>query len=141
MSWMTRGALLLFLGVFLCLTSAGCVGGGTNAQRQGLLTVGDTKAAVLPPLGILWSRVRAPLNAGAPKEIGVRRGEATANQIAIPPLPFPGMTTGVPLVSWGDASQAEAARDGGLQDVSHMDYELTTFLMFFRRFKLIAYGE
>jgi len=141
MSCVTRGAALLFMGVFLCISVVGCVGGGTNAQRGALLTVGDTKAAVLPPLGIFWSRVRAPVNAGAPKEIGVRRGEATVHQIAIPPLPMFGLNSSIPLVSWGEASQSEAARNGGLQDVNHLDYELTTIFMFFRRFKLIAYGE
>ena len=134
-------AIPVLASVLLALTSTACVGGATNAQRQGLMQIGDTRAAVLPPLGLLWSRVKAPLFSGAPENVGPRKGEATVNQIAIPPLPVPGMATGIPLVSWGDASRASAAQDGNIETVSHMDFELTTLLLFYRRFKVIAYGE
>ena len=121
--------------------SLACTGGGTVAQRVFTVQIGDSAAAVIPPLGIVWSKVRAPVSAGAPGAVGPAKGRATVHQIALPPLPINGLQSGTPLVSWGDASKEAAARDGGLAAIDHLDYELTTILMLYRRFTLIAYGE
>jgi len=94
---------------------------------------------VIPPLGVLYTRVRAPVSSGAPADLGSRRGESSVIQLAIPPIP--GVVPAVPIAAWGHASREAAARDGGIESISHMDYELTTVLMVWRRFKLIAYGE
>jgi len=137
MSLSSRGAMALLLGL-LVMGSVGC-GSGMVGRRAALLRVGDTKAAVIPPLGIVYTKVRAQVTAGTPGAVGSRRGESSVIQLATPPLP--GIAPPVPLVAWGHASMEAAAKDGGIESVSHMDYELTTVLMVWRRFKLIAYGE
>jgi hypothetical protein len=130
------GALILSL----ALGSIGCAGGtGMAGRRAAVLRVGDTKAAVIPPLGILYSHVRAPLMAVAPSHLGTRRGEASVIQLATPPLP--GIAPPIPLVAWGDASMEAAAGNAGIRDVTHMDYELTTVLMVWRRLTVITYGD
>jgi hypothetical protein len=136
MSRSKRGALLLLLGLSL-FGVPGCT--GASIQRSVAGEIGNTKAAVIPPLGIFFSQVRAPVGARTPTRIGPRRGVASVNQIAIPPIP--GLTPSIPLFSWGDASEEEAARRGGLEKVSHLDYELTVVMMVYRRFTLIAYGD
>lgn len=133
----SRGALALLLGL-LVMGSIGCTS-GMAGRRAALLRVGATRAAVIPPLGIVYTKVRAQVTSGTPVKIGSRRGEASVIQLATPPLP--GIAPPIPLVAWGEASMAAAAKNGGIEDVSHMDYELTTVLMVWRRFKLIAYGE
>ena len=75
------------------------------------------------------------------RERNVPQGEATVTQIALPPLPFPFLMTGLPLASWGGASIEDAADAGGITDVKHADYEVLTVLMFFRKFTLTAYGD
>ncbi|MHA7839143.1 MAG: TRL domain-containing protein [bacterium] len=132
---------LLLLGLGLGLSLIGCAGagGGLSAQESRALQVGETNAAVVPPLGVLYSRVRAPATADLPRRVGARRGVATTTQIATPPLP--GIAPPIPLIAWGDASLEEAAADGGIQRITHMDYQLTVILMIWRRFELIAYGD
>lgn len=136
--WKTMG-LTIFLILGLSLT--GCAGGGAGraAQQGAVSRVSNTSAAVIPPLGVLYSRVRAPVTSDVPSRVGKRRGMATTRQIATPPIP--GVAPAIPLVAWGDASMEEAAADGGIREVSHMDYRLTIILMFWRRFDLIVYGD
>ncbi len=129
-------ALVLILAVALIGGLSGC---GNNPGRAVAFYIYNTGVAVLPPPGLLYTNVRAPVTAQAPASLGTRSGSATVNQIAIPPIP--GIMPAIPLISWGDVSKEEAARNGGLTDVTHMDYQLTSILMFYRRFKLTAYGN
>ena len=59
----------------------------------------------------------------------------------LPPLPFPGLALGLTLFSWGDASIETAARNGGVQKVEHVDYELEVFLSVYRRTTAEVYGD
>jgi len=104
--------------------------------------VTNTKAAVIPPPGVIFMKSTAPLMAAAPQRpIGSRQGTATSHSIGLPPLPFPGLMTGVNLISWGDASVETAQSNGGIEDASHSDYESMVVLMVYRRMKVIAYGD
>jgi len=46
------------------------------------------------------------------------------------------------LVSWGDAGVADAAKDGGLTQVNHMDMEFLNILFgLYTRTTTVVYGE
>jgi hypothetical protein len=97
-------------------------------------------APVIPPLGLFYTDVHAPLSLGA-TSFGAKRGTAVSHQIGLPPLPFPGLTTGLDLFAWGDASEKTAAADGGITTVRHADYELRVVLWLYRTFAIDVYGD
>jgi hypothetical protein len=89
-------------------------------------TLGCIAAPVVPPLGLVYTNVRAPL---APRgEVGSRRGVSEATSI-------------LGLISLGDASVKAAASNGGIRDVKLVDYEYTNVLLIFQRYTTIAYGD
>ena len=45
------------------------------------------------------------------------------------------------LVATGDASIQEAAANGGLRKIHHVDHQMTNFLGIFATYKTIVYGE
>ena len=129
------------LGLIACsLALVSLTACGTPGRRIAAFQITRTKAAVIPPVGLLFMRAEAPVIAGVSgKPIGRRVGEASVNAIAIPPNPF-----GIPavsLISWGDMSKKTAAANGGIKEVTHADYRMTVVLMFFRRVTLIVYGD
>lgn len=111
-----------------------------SPSRQAAFYVTRTKAAVIPPVGVVYSRVSAPVAAGVSGQpLGTRVGRATATSIAIPPNPF-----GIPAVglfTWGNMSEKASAADGGITNVTHADYEMTVILLFFRQVTLLTYGD
>ena len=50
-------------------------------------------------------------------------------------------STGVLGVVFGDASIAEAQRDGGISTIHHVDYEITNIFLFYVKYTTIVYGE
>lgn len=90
-----------------------------------LLTACAT-APVIPPRGLLYTHQRAPLFPG--KGAGTKEGRSSAYNILL-------------LVGWGDASIHAAARNGGLVEIHHLDYEVRSFLFIYQRYTTIAYGE
>ena len=92
-------------------------------------------APVQPPLGFLFTRIRAPLTVDfGETPVGTKRGESGTTWAR--DILFTGQTLG-----WGDASIEEAARDGDITTVRYADYEILIVLGIFARFKVIAYGD
>jgi hypothetical protein len=92
-------------------------------------SAGCVQAPVVPPLAFVYTSVEAPLDIdfeGAAR--GSKRGTSTAKNV-------------LGLVSWGDASAAEAARSGGITRIDHADYEFYTVLFVYSRYTTIVYGE
>ena len=101
-------------------------------------------AAVIPPTGILYTEVHAPVSL-TPGPIGDRKGVATAYRIGPPPILS--WVTGVPALpslnnwfAWGDASSKAAAADGRITRVTHVDYRYQTVLTVFQSLTLEVYG-
>jgi hypothetical protein len=93
------------------------------------------RAPIVPPGGLLFASVRAPLMSDFEgTRLGTKHGRASALFVQDPIL------TGISL-SWGDASMAEAAREGEITEISHADYEELRILGVFVRFTTHAYGE
>jgi len=105
------------------LVLAGCA----NRSDVPYCALVRVSAPVIPPLGLLYTDVHAPLSLAA-TSFGARHGTAVSHQIGLPPLPLPGLTTGLDLFAWGDASQKTAAANGGITTVRHADYELRVVL-------------
>lgn len=119
---------------------AGCGAGFHMRPDAPYRALRKAKTPVAPPPGLIYTHYKAPLSA-ATGEVGSRTGESTSHQIGLPPLPFPGLTTGLSLFSWGDASRESAVREGGISQVTQVDYDFTVVLMIYRRFRTEVHGN
>lgn len=91
--------------------------------------VGCVLAPVVPPPALLYSDFEAPLDVdqeGGP--LGAREGRASVTAI-------------LGLVSWGDASIAAAAEEGGIGIVRHADYAYRNILGIYQRYTTIVRGD
>ncbi|MCC5876148.1 MAG: hypothetical protein JJU11_08030 [Candidatus Sumerlaeia bacterium] len=98
------------------------------------------EAPVVPPPGVLFAQVKAPLqhqfsNEGQGTMVGNRTGESVAHYLHIPffslPLEF----------GWGDASIKTSAQNGGLDTVHLADYEFFNILGIYSRTTIIVSGD
>ena len=141
---MRRLAIALTL---LAVLGTGCSGGLWSSARRpdiGYRALSKLKAPVMPPPGVLYGDVHAPTMLGLevpPLELGSRKGTATSHQIGLPPLPYPGLATGLDLFAWGEASVDKARKEGGITEVGVVDYRMQTFLFVYRRLTLEVYGH
>jgi len=84
---------------------------------------------VMPPYGGAFNNTGAPLNLKLHgTELGTRQGRATAACV-------------LGLISFGDASIAEAARQGGIREVTHADAEFTNLLGLYTTYTTVVYGN
>lgn len=121
--------------------AAACAGPGGAARPDApFRMIAGYKAPVIPPLGLIYSRVKAPLSA-RPTAVGPKTGQATSHHISLPPLPFPGLWTGIDLFSWGDASENTALADGGITEASQVDYEFESYFWVYKTFTLEVTGQ
>ncbi len=87
------------------------------------------QAPVIPPQGAIFSSTSAPIQTQfRDTDLGSKRGEATS--IAI-----------LGLIGIGDASVYEAAQNGNIQTVKHVDYEIMNVLGIYVEFKTVVYGD
>jgi len=99
----------------------GCLLGGVAGS-----TLGCIAAPVVPPLGMIYTDVHAPL---APRgDVGTRRGSSQVTSI-------------LGLISIGDASVKAAAANGNIREVKLVDYEYTNVLLIFQRYTTVVYGD
>jgi len=88
---------------------------------------GCYSAPIMPPSGLLFSNVNAPVQASG--DIGARKGEATC-------AAFLG------IVAWGDCSLQAAAQAGGITTVKHSDYAYTNVIVgIYQSYTTVAYGD
>lgn len=97
----------------------------------GLLSIlgGCYLAPVVPPVGIAYANVTAPLDpdtAGSP--CGGKVGVSTSYSIAS-------------LFAWGDCGLAAAAKNGKLSKMDYADYQFLNVLGVYQQFTLRVYGE
>ncbi|MDH3212248.1 MAG: TRL-like family protein [Myxococcales bacterium] len=81
---------------------------------------------VTPTLGVIYTRVTWGSDANGPT--GPKRGEACVRSV-------------MGIVAVGDAGIAAAARQGGIQNVTAMEYRSERTMGFVSRFCTIAYGS
>lgn len=94
-----------------------------------LLFTGCLSAPFMPPMGMFYSEVNAPLSVDHNKTmITSKKGEASAECI-------------LGLVSFGDASTQTAAKNGGLTTIQYLDYTYFNVLGVYQKTTVTAHGE
>jgi len=95
-----------------------------------------TRAPVIPPRGLLYTDVHAPLKIEMNEtKLGAKHGEAKVRYLSLWFL-FP-LLDG----AWGDAAIAQAASNGDIKTVRHADYELLNVLGVYNEFTVYVYGD
>ena len=123
---MSLRAIRMLLSSLLAASATACL----------LPQAGGYDAPVRPPLGAIYGNHRAPLQLDFRNtSFGTKRGSSEVQYIRDI------LITGLPLVSWGSASIRDAARDGGITTVRHVDYEVMNVLGLYVEFTTIVYGD
>ena len=95
----------------------------------GLGLVGCYCTPVMPPMGIIYSEYKAPLDPDMEEtRLGDKVGTAE-------------VTTFLGLIATGDCSIQAAATDGGIQTINYADYEYFNVLGVYQRFVVMVYGQ
>jgi len=81
-----------------------------------------------PAIGVLYTELKAPLDAEGDSVTFSKVGKATCTSI-------------MGLVATGDASISTAMEDGGITRLHHVDYEVKNVLGFIGEFTIVAYGD
>ncbi|CAN5449249.1 hypothetical protein BH09SUM1_BH09SUM1_06110 [soil metagenome] len=123
-----KRALLGVAALMLATVVSGCGGG-------------YPKAPVVPPIGLIYTHVQAPLDTdfsgdkGGTDTTDLRMGQAEASYFYVP------FTYGLLSFAWGDASIKTAAQDGHLSNVHFADYEEFNILGIYANMKTHTYGK
>jgi hypothetical protein len=85
---------------------------------------------VMPPMGLIYSDVKAPLTAEAEKPaMTEQKGEASSESV-------------LGLVAWGDCSLEAAARNGKLSTIEYADYEYMNVVFgIYQKFTVTTHGK
>lgn len=94
---------------------------------SGLALAGCVSAPFMPPTGLICT-VQAPLSTEGNWDVGMKKGEATSGSIC-------------GIWASGDCSIWEAAKNGGLRKITHVDYRYRNVLGIWQEVTTIAYGE
>lgn len=87
------------------------------------------RAPVMPPPGVFFTSVQAPLDTdAAATNVGSKVGMSSSVSV-------------FGMFAFGDASVESAARDGNISSIHHLDYEYLNVLFLFQKFTTRAHGE
>ncbi len=108
----------------VCKLLSSAVLAGSLMMMSGCYT-----APVMPPGGLIYSNVQAPIDTNAESTvIGPKTGESSSASILW-------------LFAWGDASVATAADNAGISTIEHVDYEFFHILGIYQKFTTRVNGE
>ena len=86
-------------------------------------------APVVPPIGMVFSDLKAPLDIDYDKTaVSGKQGVSESTSI-------------LGLVALGDASASAAAEQGHIKIINHADYEYYNVLGVYQRYRTVVYGE
>src|SRR5690606_38736577 len=94
-----------------------------------MISTGCLRAPVVPPYGIIYSEIQAPLDHDFDQTI-VPSKAGRSESISI-----------LGLVAMGDASTNTAAKEGGLSVIHTADYEYTNILGIYQKYVTVVRGE
>lgn len=93
-------------------------------------------APVVPPTGLLFSNYLAPLETNfEATPVGAKQGTALVRFLQDP------IFTGLPILTWGEASIEAAAASGGISKVHYVDYEVLSVVGIFVQLTVRVWGE
>lgn len=90
--------------------------------------LGGCAAAIAPVTGTLYTNVSGPLTATSNQGKADLIGKATARSI-------------LGIFASGDASIAQAAKNGGITQIHHVDYESRVLFGILAEFTVVVYGN
>ena len=90
--------------------------------------LGGCATAQSPVTGMMYANVSAPLTATVAGEKPQRVGRASVRSI-------------LGIIATGDASIATAARNGGIREITYVDYESQNFFGVLAEFTVVVYGN
>jgi hypothetical protein len=91
------------------------------------------RTAVIPPQGLLFTHIKAPLQTNfSETPVGDREGSGSTQYFLVPFF--------FVSAAWAEAGIEEAAEDGGIENVHYADYEYLSVLGLYRRFTVTAHG-
>lgn len=94
-----------------------------------MFTIGCISAPIIPPMGMLYDNVSAPIDIDYDETImSMKKGEATCTSI-------------IGLVAFGDCSTKAAAQNGGLKKVNYADYTYKNYVGILQYFTVKVYGD
>ena len=93
-----------------------------------ILAVMVTGCATPQPLGLIYTEVKLPVAAGGPVPQDLKMGTAECQSV-------------LGLVALGDASITAAKRNGGIEKIYYVDWEVENILGFIGKYRCIVYGE
>ena len=96
---------------------------GSSVLAASLLT----GCATVAPVGGLYTDVSVPLVATS-NAVGQKQGEASCMSI-------------LALVAQGDCSIEAAKKNGGIRNVTHVDWKANNILGIIGNYKVVVYGE
>jgi hypothetical protein len=112
---------------FLLLLCVGCAGPAGQFAY---------KVPVIPPPAFIYEHFKAPVQTDMDEtRLGSKVGTASTRYLREP------IFTQIPVIAWGDASIETAAKNGGINTIRHVDYEVTSVLYAFIEFTTIVYGD
>jgi hypothetical protein len=135
-------------GFLLALALAGALaelGGCTSLVARGALSpIARTQAlgypdpvvSVRPPLGLLYTNTKAPLEPAKGDVRSARTGEATTYSIGVPFL-----FGGAIRFAWGDSSVETARASGGISQLDYTEYRTMSIVGVFTKFTVYAHGD
>lgn len=85
-------------------------------------------SSTMPVTGMLYGNVSAPMAATSAPEEASRVGRASVRSI-------------LGIFASGDASIQTAARNGGITEIHHVDYESQNFFGVLAEFTVVVYGN
>ena len=111
---------VLAIGMCALLLAAGAMGCAAVMYR----------APVIPPTGSAFNQTTAPMDTdfNSTEVGGMKRGEAAATSV-------------LGLLSFGDASVGEAARNGGITTIEYADSKLLNVLGLYVQYTTTVYGR
>lgn len=103
--------------------------GAALALAAPILLSGCLVAPVIPPVGIIYSDLKAPLDYDQEAStVGPRTGTSESMSI-------------LGLVAMGDASVQAAAQNGNITKANGADYEYFNVLGIYQRYRTVLHGE
>lgn len=90
--------------------------------------LGGCASATMPVTGTMYANIKAPLTATASTDEPQRVGRASVRSI-------------LGIVASGDASIQTAARNGGITEIHHVDYESQNFFGVLAEYTVVVYGN
>lgn len=122
--------------VLVFITSAFYFTGCNNATKTFGARVGSNyKVSVMPPSGLLYTSVKAPLTTtyhNTPNEVNMIMASKKVKYFSIPLVDI--------NFAWGDSAIQDIAKEGGIEEVAYADYEFFSFLIIYKSFQVNVYG-